>query len=103
MKTRIFNSGKGWYISCTNYKDPNDKCYMNVGFKKGTEPIYEPTADSSFTWLDIDVINGKHNCYNGKPGFFVFDYDTIEHQDMDSSKFGATENNLIKTDDLPFY
>ena len=29
MKQRIFNKGKGWYISASNYKDKEDKIVIS--------------------------------------------------------------------------
>lgn len=108
MKQRIFSRGKGWYIPCTNYNDQNDKCYVNVGFKKGEKPDYQAAGDNPFVFIDIDIIEWKLNCYKGKPEMFVFKYEYIqpngemrEVEKEDGKMFGAA--NLINPDDLPFY
>lgn len=104
MKTRIFSKGQGWYISATNYKDQQDKCYINLYFPKNTEPMYMDNG-RGFSSKDIDILEGKFTSYKGKAGLTVFSYTVIENGEKDndpgSSMFGA--ENVIDTNDLPFF
>ena len=78
MKVRIFNKGKGWYVSATNYKDKEDKAYMNVHF-----PTNEPIPNganidqSGFDFTDIDVLEAKFGSYKQKVTMTVFKYEPI--------------------------
>ena len=106
MKARIFSKGQGWYISATNYKDQNDKCYINLFFPRNTEPMYQDNG-RGFSSKDIDILEGKFTSYKGKAGLTIFAYNEIEtneeqkENDTESSMFGA--KNTIAPDDLPFY
>lgn len=99
MKTKIFNSGKGWYISCTNYKDKEDKAYLNLFFPKDSEPTFD-TKGKSYCALDIDVLEARFTSYKGRPGMTIFKYTVVEEKE-DSKMFGGP--SLIGQDDLPFY
>lgn len=106
MKQKIFNRGKGWYISCTNYKDPNDKAYISLYFPKNTDPDYTQTAQG-FTAKDIDIQEAKFTSYQGKPGMTIFKYEELEPQEakkettIEHGNDGAEIN--IEQEDLPFY
>lgn len=104
MKARIFSKGQGWYISASNYKDQNDKCYINLYFPKNTEPMYMDNG-RGFSMKDIDIQEAKFTSYKGKAGLTVFSYTVIENTDKDNetnhSMFGA--ENKIGPNDLPFY
>ena len=105
MKQRIFSKGQGWYISATNYKDQEDKCYINLYFPKQTaEPLYHDNG-RGFSSKDIDIEEAKFTSYKGKAGLTVFSYTVIENTKKDndpvSSMFGA--ENKIDPNDLPFY
>lgn len=96
MKQRIFSKGQGWYISATNYKDQEDKCYINLYFPKQTaEPLYHDNG-RGFSSKDIDIEEAKFTCYKGKAGLTVFKYTVLEDskpkQDVDLSPA-----------DLPFF
>lgn len=120
MKQRIFNSGKGWYISASNYKDKDDKAYMNIHFAKCEEPLYQPVGGNDFVFTDIDILEQKYGAYKGKIQLTVFKYQFIESKgNLDeiqeengkfadslkgteyAKKFGA--NVDLSPDDLPFY
>lgn len=110
MKQRIFNKGRGWYISCTNRNDPQDKSYINVGFTRETEPPYRPIGDQEFVFIDIDIQEAKFNSYKNKPSMFVFKYEQIDHNDSLTEVERQGEEyakyvgkNVVAPDDLPFY
>lgn len=125
MKQRIFNKGRGWYISASNYKNKDDKAYMNVHFAVCDEPAYIPSGDNEFVFIDIDILEQKYEAYQGKINLTVFKYSIIEpkkdgltevekqnHEFAESiqetaytQKFGSTvtENLDLSPDDLPFY
>lgn len=116
MKQRIFNKGKGWYISASNYKDKEDKAFMNVHFAKCEEPIYKKAGDNDFVFVDIDIQEMKYGAYKGKINLTVFKYELIhndsKYTEMDkfaeemkpySDKFGATQSIEIDESELPFY
>ena len=113
MKTRMFNRGKGWYVSANNYKDPNDKAYMNVHFTRDCgEPVVDMN-DKGYSVKDIEVLEGKYNSYKGVIGLTVFKYELLSDinleekqyqtplNDGDSDMFGR--KNVIEENDLPFY
>lgn len=108
MKLRIFNKGKGWYVSATNYKDNNDKAYMNVYFTKNCgEPNYVH-SDKGYSVIDIDVIEATFNSYKQKIGMTIFKYDLLtdipieKGYEPDTGMFGY-KNDFIEEKDLPFY
>ena len=122
MKQRIFNRGRGWYISASNYRNADDKAYMNVGFLKGQEPKYDPPVGNDFVFIDIDIEEQKYTSYNKQIQLFVFKYTIIQpegeltevekdNQEFAESikgtayekKFGGNVDVDISPDDLPFY
>lgn len=111
MKQRIFSRGKGWYIPCSNYRDPNDKAYLNVHFGRENEPAYVPPVGNDFTFLDIDILEAKFTSYQSKANMFVFKYTIIkskdnglQEQDSEHTEYGRSPSNVeISPDDLPFY
>ena len=106
MKLKIFNKGKGWYVSATNYKDNSDKAYMGLYFPYG-EPTYME-SEKGYSVIDIDILEAKFTSYKGKLGLTVFKFELLSNIDLeDSSKFGGSRDgladNIIQPDDLPFY
>ena len=97
MKLKMYNNGKGWYVPCHNYRDENDKAYLNIYFAKCEEP--------QGTEAEIIVDEARHGCYKGKIQLSIFKYHTKKNDD--NSMFGGNRadagNNIIKPDDLPFY
>jgi len=110
MRTRISNSGKGWFITAKNNKDPNDKTYLGVHFSKCEEPIFEPN-DKGYQLMDIMVKEGLYSCYKGKAGLVVFDYDIVPMKTYQDTLTGDGRDMLgfrdkdvkVDTEDLPFY
>ena len=116
MKQRIFNKGRGWYISASNYKNKEDKAYMNVHFAVCSEPIYRPAGDNPFTFIDINIVEQKYEAYQGKIGLTVFKYEIIKptqegmtEMDRQEEKYAVNQeepadfNVDIAPEDLPFY
>lgn len=107
MKQRIFNRGKGWYISASNYKDKDDRAYMNVRFAVCTEPEYRPAADNPFVFKDIDIKDQKYECKDGKMYLTVFHYELampkgeLTELDKQGDKYATSVE--IKPEELPFY
>lgn len=111
MKARIFNRGKGWYITAVNYKDKDDKKYISLYFPNGTE---QPDADLKDGWCsrDIDILEARHNCYKGEVGMTIFKWRYADELDENKTfvdsiqgtkyaeKFGDVK---IDTNELPFY
>lgn len=79
MKIRLFNKGKGWYVSATNWKLNTDKAYMNVRFVKCEEPQFQETPQG-YDIADVFVDEGKFEAYNGKISLTVFKYHTETEQ-----------------------
>lgn len=108
MKVRIFSKGQGWYISASNYKDHEDKAYMNVYFPMKNEPVFKPSG-SDWTFTDIDIMEARFNAYKGKINMSVFKYEFVKEKDnglteVDQSEHYAHSQNLkIEESDLPFY
>lgn len=109
MKVKIFNSGKGWYVSASNYKDKEDKAYMNLHFAQSlcAEPDYQDNG-RGFSVQDIDIQEAKFTSYKGKIGLTVFKYELLTNIELeDTSKFGGSRSglgsNIVEPDDLPWY
>lgn len=121
MKVRLFNKGKGWYESCSNYQNREDKAYINYHFANRTEPPYEDNGNG-YSVIDLDIIEWKHGAYNGKVNMTVFKYhilmnkpnesnmvDDYGHRvqvalnDGSSDMFGGSTEDIVKNDELPFY
>ena len=112
MKQKIFNRGKGWYISATNYKDQNDKAYLNLFFPKNTEPFYQDNG-RGFSVKDIDIDQAKFTSYQGKLGMTVFAYTEISTDEFEPNEEAIQEIRKQQTndgvsfnvepEDLPFY
>lgn len=96
MKQKIFSKGKGWYISANNYKDKEDKCYINLYFPKGTEPMYIDNG-RGFSVKDIDIQEMKFTSYKGKAGVTIFKYSMVE----DTKEYSP--NVEIDESELPFF
>jgi len=106
MKTRIYRGQYGYFIVAKNYKDKDDKQYVNIHFVEGKEPMV--TGD----YIDINVIDGWLTCYKGKVGFTIKEYEISKSYSNDLSvedgyelnteKFGGKIEN-ISPDELPFY
>ena len=109
-KLKIFSKGNGWYTTATNYKDKEDKAYLNIYFTGGKEP-QQPTEFTS-KMLDCDA---RFDCYKGKVGLTIFDYSEIVETDPNkefvesikdtkyADKFGIHEEVKIDKEELPFY
>lgn len=93
MKQKIFSKGKGWYISANNYKDKEDKCYINLYFPKGTEPMYIDNG-RGFSVKDIDIQEMKFTSYKGKAGVTIFKYSMIDDTEEYSPKVEIDESEL---------
>ena len=103
MKQRIFNSGKGWYISATNYHDEKDKAYVNLYFPKNTEPDFNPN-NKGYSAIDIDIIESKFTSYRGKVGLTVFKYELIgEYFVNTQDDMNANYDLELNPEDYPFY
>lgn len=114
MKVRLFNKGTGWYVSASNYKDKQDKAYMNIHFSQNhcQEPIYEDNG-RGFSTQEIDIQEAIFTSYKNKIGLTIFKYDLLtnvsleEEKEPYSSNFGGNRDtlgdNIVDPDDLPFY
>lgn len=112
MKQKIFNRGKGWYISATNYKDQNDKAYLNLFFPKNTEPLYQDNG-RGFSVKDIDIDQAKFTSYQGKLGMTIFAYTEISTEEFepdDEATLTIRKQQIndgvsftVEPEDLPFY
>lgn len=105
MKLRLFNKGRGWYISASNYKDHSDKAYMNLYFPNSTEPTYHQT-EQGYDIADINILEAKFNAYQGKIGMTVFKYEFIDNlprSEGQNLKPSNSPNVELSSDDYPFY
>lgn len=104
MKTRLFNKGKGWYVSATNYKDKEDKAYMSVYFTKDCE---EPTPTfnaSGYAMIDIDVLESFYVSYNKKIAWKIQKYIEVKNEAQSEQKQPHNSNKInLTSDDLPWY
>lgn len=104
MKIKLFNRGKGWYISCTNRDDKEDKAYINVHFTEGAGKPEAVLNDKGYAEIDIDPQEAKFTSYKGKPGLCIFKYELLTGDDLSKmgGRYSHSADNIIKTDDLPF-
>lgn len=109
MKQKIFNRGRGWYIPASNYKDPQDKVYINLYFPYGQPEYVE--SDKGYSAIDIDIQEGKFTSYKNNPGLTIFKYELLSNIDLvkeetDSKMFGGSRDdlgdNIITDDDFPW-
>ena len=96
MKAMIFNQGKGWYITAKNYKDPEDKCYINVYFPQKTDPVFTP-HEKGWANLYVDIQQAKFTSYKNKPELTVFAYEVISKDEP------VQPDVKIEEAELPFY
>lgn len=104
MKQKLFNKGTGWYISANNYKNKQDKAYMNVHFSRNhcVEPTYIDNG-RGFSVMDVDIQEAMFTSYKGKVGMTIFKFEQLSDLEFDSSKFGGSIETNIEPEDLPFY
>lgn len=112
MKTRIFSKGQGWYISATNYKDKEDKAYINLFFPQNTEPPYQDNG-RGYSVKTIEILEGKFTSYKQKAGLTIFKYREVEEpkeEHYEQTSLTGTNRGVdgfrldeIKEDNLPFY
>lgn len=95
MKLYIKKGQYGWYTSATNYKDKEDKQYVNLFFPKGTEPADEVEY--------IDPTEWKLTSYKGKVGMTIFKYNTEAFAYEHDSTPVEQSDVVIPSDALPFY
>lgn len=113
MKQRIFSKGNGWYISATNYKDKEDKAYMNIYFTQNSEPLYQDNG-RGFSVKTINILEAKFTSYKNKIGLTIFKYELLE--DIPQEKHeqtsltgtnrgvdGFTLDEIASDNNLPFY
>ena len=104
MKTKIFSKGRGWYIPASNYKDKEDRCFIDLYFPKNSDPEYKDNG-RGFSCIDVDIEEGKFSCYKGKAGLTVFKYREITEPQqqikIQQSNNGADIN--LNPADYPFY
>lgn len=83
MKVRVFSKGQGWYVSATNYKDKQDKAYMNLHFSQNhcLEPIYEDNG-RGFSVQELDIQEAIFTSYKGKIGMTIFKYEQLTDIDL---------------------
>ena len=91
MKQRIFNKGRGWYISAKNRYDKEDRAYMNVFFPMRNQPDRLPLPGEAYSFVDIEIIGHKFEAYNGKIQLKVFEYNLIATCDDVSQQNDAQE------------
>lgn len=110
MKTRIFNKGKGWYISASNYKDKNDKAYMNLYFANNTAPLFDDVEGKGWVSIGIEIKEAKFTSYKNKLGLTIFSYILLKNDDLtkkdEYENFGGNvkyEDTYITQEELPFY
>ena len=103
MKVRIFNRGKGWYISCVNWKDKEDKAYINVHFAHKDDPIPNNVnmQNSGYDFTDIDVLEAKFECYEKKPSMTVFKYEPFLNAELKQNPVRNFNQNTLYTSDVP--
>lgn len=95
------NKGEyGWYTTAKNYKDDNDKVYVNVRFVNCAEPSFSATG------VRIKPDDFKLECYKGKVSMTIFAYQEVKKDE--SGKFGGEKSQSsqsinIEPADLPFY
>lgn len=91
---------RGQYGYSTLLKNKEDKLYVQVGFKRGQEPLQDK--------LMINIKDGFLSFYKDKNGFakpkiVVMDYTEVETtQNNMEQNFIPNDEEVLATDDLPF-
>ena len=96
MKLTVFKNQYGY---STLAKNGEDKMYIQVQFKKGSEPTQDKAR--------IEIIDGFFSMYKNKAGFsfpklVVMDYSIEEQQINDVPTFTDNDVPAFMGDDLPF-
>lgn len=84
-----------WYVVGTNYKDKDDKAYMDLFFPNNSEPEFVPNEEGKCSY-NINIEEGKYTSFKKKMGLTVFKY-SIEN-DVQPKK-----DVVIEEEELPFY
>lgn len=96
MKLYISKGKYGWYTIAKNYKDKEDKKYVNLFFPKNTDPAENVECIKPIEWA-LD-------CYKGNVGMTIFKYECIdENNDMGGDRAAIGKDVGIEPNDLPFF
>lgn len=99
MKVKIFNRGKGWYISAKNYKDENDRAYMSVRFVNCPE-IVPHNNEQGYASADIKIEEASFGAYQGKMNMTVFKYTEVEAKPKND--FRPSDVKTFGDEDFPW-
>jgi hypothetical protein len=95
MKLFINKGQYGWYTTARNYKDKDDKSFVNLHFAKNTEPMDGTECINPIEW--------GLNCYKGKTGITIFKYEVVDNSNMGGDRADSYKSADIKPEELPFY
>lgn len=96
MKLYISKGKYGWYTTAKNYKDKDDKQYVNLYFPKNSDPAENVECINPIEW--------GLSCYKGKVGITIFKYQAIdENNDMGGDRAAIGKDVGIEPSDLPFF
>lgn len=102
MIQRIFNQGKGWYISAKNRFKPEDKAYMNVFFPMRNDPERLPEPGEDYSWVDIEILQHKFEAYQGKMNLKVFEYKLVKTIDDAKNQQNNGQQTQPDQDDVEY-
>ena len=96
MKIYVNKGNYGWQ---TQAKNGDDKMYIDVNFKKGTEP--------KETFLRIDIKDGFLSMYKtktglAKPKIVIMEYEKISKEEYIPNDEEQNSFEIASDDDLPF-
>lgn len=96
MRLFISKGKYGFYTTAINYKDKEDKAYINLYFPKNTDPQDNVECIEPIEWILTS--------YKGKVGMTIFKYQPIDvDNDMGGNRADSVRDIDISPADLPFF
>lgn len=94
MRLTLFKGQYGWFELVRNYNNHEDKKYIKYKFVNCPEPAGEQTEHGERAI--IDVIEWRHNVYNGVVSVTVFKWEVAD-------ELPDNKDVNVEQEELPFY
>ena len=91
MKIYVNKSNYGWQ---TQARNGEDKLYLDVQFKKGTEP--------DVTFCQIEIKDGFFSMYKTKTGLAKPKLVILDYEKISKEEYISNDEQTIEVSDLPF-
>lgn len=101
MRITLYKNNYGWFELVRNYKDHDDKKYISYRFAKCPEPSGEMTEYGERAI--IDVIEWRHNVYQGNVSVTVFKWEVADELNAEHNIQPYNKDVNVEQEELPFY